>query len=88
MTVLLRLAALLTGWPVRNGVGRERSPAGAWVNGVGGEHLGSIVVMVPEDAGVGGTPAAAAPLDPESAEWLRVLADTGRAAGGSAGTAA
>jgi RNA polymerase sigma-70 factor, ECF subfamily len=33
--------------------------------------------MVPEDPGVGGTPAAAAPLDPESAEWLRVLADTG-----------
>jgi len=32
--------------------------------------------MVPADAGVGGTPAVAR-LDPESAEWLRVLAGTG-----------
>ena len=38
-------------------------------------HLGTIVVMVPADAGVGGTRAAAR-LDPESAEWLRVLAGT------------
>ena len=37
-------------------------------------HLGKIVVMVPADAGVGETPAAAARIDPESAEWLRVLA--------------
>jgi regulator of protease activity HflC (stomatin/prohibitin superfamily) len=29
MTALLRLAALLVGWPVRNGVGAGRSPAGA-----------------------------------------------------------
>jgi RNA polymerase sigma-70 factor, ECF subfamily len=33
--------------------------------------------MVPADAGVGGTRAAAARLDPESAEWLRLLAATG-----------
>ena len=35
------------------------------------------MVMVPADAGVGGTRAAAARLDPESAEWLRLLAATG-----------
>jgi RNA polymerase sigma-70 factor (ECF subfamily) len=40
-------------------------------------HLGKIVVMVPADAGVGETPAAAARFDPESAEWLRVLAGAG-----------
>jgi len=33
--------------------------------------------MVPADAGVGGTRATAARLDPESAEWLRLLAGTG-----------
>jgi RNA polymerase sigma-70 factor (ECF subfamily) len=33
--------------------------------------------MVPADAGVGETPAAAARFDPESAEWLRVLAGAG-----------
>ena len=50
----------------------------ACVNGVSGlGHRGSIVVMVPADAGVGGTRAAAARLDPESAEWLRVLAGAG-----------
>jgi len=41
------------------------------------EHLGSIVVMVPADSGVEKTPAAATRLDPESAEWLRMLACTG-----------
>jgi RNA polymerase sigma-70 factor, ECF subfamily len=62
---------------VRNSVGAGTLPAGAYVNGGGVEQLGSIVVMVPEDPGVGGTPAAAARLDLESAEWLRVLACTG-----------
>jgi len=38
-------------------------------------HLGSIVVMVPADPGMSGTPAAPR-LDPESAEWLRTLAGT------------
>jgi RNA polymerase sigma-70 factor, ECF subfamily len=33
--------------------------------------------MVPEDSGVGQTPAAAARLDPESAEWLQALSGTG-----------
>jgi RNA polymerase sigma-70 factor (ECF subfamily) len=56
------------------------SPAADWAcaNGASGlGHLGNIVVMVPADAEVGGTRAAAARLDPESAEWLRVLAGTG-----------
>ena len=56
------------------------SPAAdqACANGASGlGHRGSIVVMVPADAGVGGTRAAAARLDPESAEWLRVLAGAG-----------
>ena len=39
-------------------------------------HLGSIVVM-PGDPGVEQTPAAAAGLDADSAEWLRVLAGAG-----------
>ena len=33
--------------------------------------------MVPADSGVGQTPAAAARLDPESAEWLQALSGTG-----------
>jgi hypothetical protein len=45
------------------------------VSGAGRRYLGSIVAMAPADPGVGGTPAAR--LDPESAEWLRVLACTG-----------
>ena len=40
-------------------------------------QLGSIVAMVPADSGVGQTPAAAARLDPESAEWLQALSGTG-----------
>jgi RNA polymerase sigma-70 factor (ECF subfamily) len=40
-------------------------------------RLGSIVVMVPADPGVERPLAAAGRLDPESAEWLRVLAGTG-----------
>ena len=44
---------------------------------MGAGHLGSIVGMVPADSGVGQTPAAAARLDPESAEWLQALSGTG-----------
>ena len=40
-------------------------------------RVGSIVAMAPGDSGVERTPAAAAHLDPESAEWCRVLSDTG-----------
>ena len=39
-------------------------------------RLGSIVAMVPGDSGVEQTPVAAG-LDPDSAEWLRGLADVG-----------
>jgi RNA polymerase sigma-70 factor, ECF subfamily len=39
--------------------------------------MGSIVAMVSADPGVGETPAAAARLDPQSAEWLRALTATG-----------
>ena len=42
------------------------------VSGAGRQYLGSIVAMAPADPEVGETPAAR--LDPESAEWLRVLA--------------
>jgi RNA polymerase sigma-70 factor, ECF subfamily len=41
------------------------------------EYLGSIVVMSPADSGVGGTRDVAARFDPESAEWLRLLAGVG-----------
>jgi len=41
------------------------------------EWLGSIVVMVPADPGVDGIRDVATRCDPESAEWLRVLAGTG-----------
>ena len=59
-------------------VTRCRGPRPALANGASGwRHLGTIVVMVPADAGVGGTRATAARLDPESAEWLRLLAGTG-----------
>ena len=54
-----------------------RCPPGACVNGAWVGHLGSIVVMVPGDSGAGQTPVAAAGLDSDSAEWLRVLADVG-----------
>jgi hypothetical protein len=37
----------------------------------------SIVAMVPADPGVEHTPAAGPGLDPDSAEWLRLLAGTG-----------
>ena len=46
------------------------------VNGAGVEHLGSIMVMVSGDSGVEQAPVAAR-LDSDSAEWLRVLAETG-----------
>jgi RNA polymerase sigma-70 factor, ECF subfamily len=49
----------------------------ACVNGAGAKHLGSLVVMVPGDSGVGQASVAAAGLDADSAEWLRVLTDTG-----------
>lgn len=39
--------------------------------------MGTIMVMVPADSGVGEMPAAAARLDPQSAEWLTALAGTG-----------
>ena len=51
--------------------------AGACLNGAVMGHLGSIVVMVPPDSGVEQTPVAAAGLDSDSAEWLRVLAGAG-----------
>ena len=47
------------------------------MNGAGVGHLGSIVVMVPGDSGVEQTPVVAAGLDPDSAEWLQLLADVG-----------
>jgi len=40
-------------------------------------RMGSIVAMVSADPGVGETRAAAARLDPQSAEWLRALTATG-----------
>ena len=39
--------------------------------------MGSIVAMAPGDSGVERTPAGGARLDPESAEWCRVLGGTG-----------
>jgi RNA polymerase sigma-70 factor (ECF subfamily) len=39
--------------------------------------MGSIMTMIPADSRVGETPAAAARLDPQSAEWLQALAGTG-----------
>jgi RNA polymerase sigma-70 factor, ECF subfamily len=39
--------------------------------------MGSIMTMVPADSRVGETPAVAARLDPQSAEWLQALAGTG-----------
>jgi RNA polymerase sigma-70 factor (ECF subfamily) len=45
------------------------------ISGACRRYLGSFVAMAPADPGVGGTPAAR--LDPESAEWLRVLACAG-----------
>lgn len=41
--------------------------------------MGSIVLMVPADSGLGQPRSAAARLDPESAGWLRALAGTGPA---------
>src|SRR5260370_15697978 len=55
---------------------RAKASAGACADSAGVEHLGSMVGMVPADPGVGGTPAAAR-LDPESAEGLRVLGEEG-----------
>ncbi len=46
------------------------------VNGDEAEHLGSIAT-VRENSTVHPTPAGGAGLDPESAEWVRALADTG-----------
>src|SRR5262252_5904306 len=42
-------------------------------------RLGKILAMAPGDSGVQRTPAAAARLDAESAEWLRILGCTGAA---------
>jgi RNA polymerase sigma-70 factor, ECF subfamily len=42
-------------------------------------RLGKVLVMAPADSGVQRTPAAAARLDAESAEWLRILGCTGAA---------
>src|SRR6266436_6180475 len=39
--------------------------------------MGSIMTVVPADSRVGETPAVAARLDPQSAEWLQALAGTG-----------
>jgi RNA polymerase sigma-70 factor (ECF subfamily) len=68
-TVLLRLG------DVQRCAGR-RLPPGPVPTASGSEDLGSIVGMVPADPGVDGTPPAAR-LDPESAEWLRVLGGAG-----------
>jgi RNA polymerase sigma-70 factor, ECF subfamily len=56
---------------------RGRALTFACLNGAGVEPLGSIVAMAPGDSGVEQTPAAAAGLDADSAEWLRELADSG-----------
>ena len=42
-------------------------------------RLGSIVVMVPADSGVGESPAAAARLDADSSGWLQALGCAGPA---------
>src|SRR5262249_8899000 len=62
------------GW-CRRGTGTAHAGACLWDAGPG--HLGSLVAMVSADSGVGQTRAAAARLDPESAEWLQALAGTG-----------
>src|SRR5689334_21229130 len=43
----------------------------------GRRGMGSIMTMVPADSRVGETPAVAARLDPQSAEWLQALAGAG-----------
>src|SRR6266487_2335056 len=68
------LRALLVAERVLRAVRRR---AGVRVNGLRWAHLGSIMVMVAGNSGVERIPAVAAGLDPASAEWLRVLADTG-----------
>jgi RNA polymerase sigma-70 factor (ECF subfamily) len=45
----------------------------------GGVDMGSIVAMVPADSGVEQPPTAMPRLDPDSAEWLQMLAGTGPA---------
>jgi RNA polymerase sigma-70 factor (ECF subfamily) len=49
------------------------------LNGAALVRLGSIMVMVPADSGVGESPVAAARLDAESSEWLRALGCAGPA---------
>ena len=72
--VMPGLRALLVAERVLRAVRRR---AGVRVNGLRWAHLGSIMVMVAGNSGVERIPAVAAGLDPASAEWLRVLADTG-----------
>ena len=64
------------GWPGGASVGRTAHRRRLH-GGCRAGHLGSIAAMVPADSGAGQPPAAAARLDPESAEWLRALAGTG-----------
>ncbi len=45
--------------------------------GTGVGHLGNIIVMMPADSGIEQDSVAAAGLDSDSAEWLRVLTDVG-----------
>jgi len=69
----MRLGALNRAGPVR----RVRRPTLVCLNGAAVGPLGSIVAMAPGDSGVEQSPVAAAGLDADSAEWLRVLADSG-----------
>src|SRR5258708_23938818 len=73
--VLVRRRPCCRGWAMRNGAQAKASRQGL-CRQRRVEYLGSVVVMVPADPGVGGTPAAAR-LDLESAEWLRVLGEVG-----------
>src|SRR2546426_1100682 len=63
------------GWAMCNDA-QAKASAGAGADGAGGGHLVSRVGMARGDPGVGGPPAAAR-LDHESAEWLRVLGEAG-----------
>ncbi len=61
------------GWAMCNDA-QAKASARASADSAGVGHLGSMVGMVPADPRVGG---AAARLDHESAEWLRVLGEAG-----------
>jgi RNA polymerase sigma-70 factor (ECF subfamily) len=66
------------GWlPERATACGRNGLSGSYANGAGPKDLSSIVAMVPGGSGVEEPAAAAAGLDAESAEWLRLLAGTG-----------